>query len=221
MKKSNYIVFDVETGGLSPEKNPITQYSAVVLEPYNLTEIDRYDVFIRPYNDLVIEEKVLEATMVKMSDIRKGISVEDFVNTVTEFWKENCVSVQAQGRLIPVGHNVTFDIGFISYALQYVNPKITFDKYHFPNIIDTMMLGKMLWNKTGEEKFTLGECCSRAAISLVDAHGSMNDVEATADLLRYYQRRMRNGDSSVVKVKNRKRGQEFFEFKCAADRKQS
>ena len=84
-----------------------------------------------------------------------------------------------------------------------------------------MMLGKLLWNKTGEEKFTLGECCSRAAISLVDAHGSMNDVEATADLLRYYQRRMRNGDSSVVKVKNRKRGQEFFEFKCAADRKQS
>lgn len=215
MKKSNYIVFDVETGGLEPEKNPITQYSAVILEPYNLTEIDRYDTFIKPYNNLKIEEKALSGTMVKMSDIKSGISVEDFVNTVVEFWRQNCVNNTASGRLIPVGHNVTFDIGFVSCALQYVNLKNDFWKYNFPNLVDTMMLGKMLWNKTGDEKFNLGECCSRASIVLVDAHGSMNDVEATADLFRYYQRRMRNGDNSVVKVRNRKQGQEFFEFKCA------
>ena len=32
MIKSNYIVFDCETGGLDESKNPITQYAAVILD---------------------------------------------------------------------------------------------------------------------------------------------------------------------------------------------
>ena len=38
MQKSNYIVFDCETGGLDESKNPITQYAAVILDGKTLKE---------------------------------------------------------------------------------------------------------------------------------------------------------------------------------------
>ena len=79
MIKSNYIVFDCETGGLDETKNPITQYAAVILDGKTLKEKDRFETFIKPYNDLVIEKQALEHTMVTMSDVNSGISVKKFV----------------------------------------------------------------------------------------------------------------------------------------------
>lgn len=85
MQRSNYIVFDTETGGLDETKNPITQYAAVVLDGRTLKEIDRWETFVKPYGDLVIEKEALEHTMVSMSDINKGLKVKDFVATAKEF----------------------------------------------------------------------------------------------------------------------------------------
>ena len=87
MIKSNYIVFDKETGGLDETKKPITQYAAVVLDGRTLKEIDRWETFVKPYGDLVIEKDALDHTMVSMSDINKGLKVKDFVATVKEFWE--------------------------------------------------------------------------------------------------------------------------------------
>lgn len=219
MMKNNYIVFDVETGGLDPNKTPITQYSAVVLDGITLKELDRYDTYIKPYGDLKINMDVLSRTMVTMSDINSGITLKDFVSTVTEFWELYQVKTRERsaGRLVPVGHNVPFDIGFVNKALEISN--IGEDIYHwiFPNIVDTMVLAKMMWAVKGDEKLNLGSCCERVGISLVDAHGSMNDVEATADLFRHYVKKLRSsGGSSSGVGEVRKRGVEFFEFMCGA-----
>jgi DNA polymerase III alpha subunit (gram-positive type) len=79
MIKANYIVYDTETGGLDKEKNPITQFACVVLDYKTLKEIDRWETFIKPYNDLIIEKEALEHTMVSMSDINNGISLKKFI----------------------------------------------------------------------------------------------------------------------------------------------
>jgi DNA polymerase III epsilon subunit-like protein len=70
----------------------------------------------------------------------------------------------------------------------------------------------------GDEKLNLTACSERAKIKLSDAHGAMNDVEATADLLRYFTKRLRSSksESSVLESSNRERGQKFFEFACGA-----
>ena len=119
MIKSDYIVFDCETGGLDETKNPITQYAAVILDGKTLKEKDRFETFIKPYNDLIIEKQALEHTMVTMSDVNSGISVKQFVKTVTAWWESHRAKakVKEMGRLVPVGHNVTFDLRFINYAL--------------------------------------------------------------------------------------------------------
>lgn len=219
MVKSNYIVFDCETGGLDENKNPITQFACIILDGSTLKEIDRWETFVKPYNDLTIEQKALEMTMVSMSDINKGLSLKKFVTTATDFWELHRVKTRTKemGRLIPVGHNVTFDIRFLNYALA-LEGKESVDYWMYPNIIDTFSLAKMTWGIKGDEKLNLGASSERAKIQLTDAHGAMNDVEATADLLRWYMRKLRGkgGEGITETSSKRARGSDFFEFKCGA-----
>lgn len=217
MIKSNYIVYDTETGGLNPEESPITQYAAVILDGVTLKEIDRFETFIKPYAGLEIDKIVLSKTLVTMSDINSGIKVDEFVNTVIKWWDmHNTVKMKKEmGRLIPVGHNVVFDNSFIQYALDFCK-KGSMWNWLYPNFIDTFSIAKMVWGIDKETKLNLGACCERAKVSLIGAHGAMNDVEATADLFRWYVKRLRNGGSGgKYEEKGRKTGKEFFEFKCS------
>ena len=219
MIKSNYIVFDCETGGLDESKNPITQYAAVILDGKTLKEIDRWETFVKPYADLVIEQEALDRTMVSMSDINSGLNVKEFIATATEFWEAHRVKTKKRemGRLVPVGHNIPFDNRMLNWALNYLK-KPNVEEWMFPNIIDTFPLAKLAFGINGEEKINLGASCTSAKIKLTDAHGAMNDVEATADLLRWYMRKLRakKGDSVNESNQGRTKGNEFFEFKCGA-----
>lgn len=219
MIKSNYIVFDCETGGLDESKNPITQYAAVILDGKTLKEIDRWETFVKPYADLVIEQEALDRTMVSMSDINSGLNVKEFIATATEFWEAHRVKTKKRemGRLVPVGHNIPFDNRMLNWALNYLK-KPNVEEWMFPNIIDTFPLAKLSFGINGEEKINLGASCTAAKIKLTDAHGAMNDVEATADLLRWYMRKLRakRGDSVNESNQGRAKGNEFFEFKCGA-----
>lgn len=210
-------MFDVETGGLDETKNPITQYAAVVLDGKTLKEIDRWETFIRPYGDLTIEQRALDHTMVSMADINKGLSIEKFIDTAITFWEQYMVRgrTREQGRLIPVGHNVTFDLRFINYALAFCG-KPNIEQWMYPNFIDTLVLSKLAFGVKGDEKINLGAVCALTKIKLTDAHGAMNDTLATTELLRYFMRQLRSISSSgKTTVEERSKGIEFFEFKCA------
>ncbi len=210
-------MFDVETGGLDETKNPITQYAAVVLDGKTLKEIDRWETFIRPYGDLTIEQRALDHTMVSMADINKGLSIEKFIDTAITFWEQYMVRgrTREQGRLIPVGHNVTFDLRFINYALAFCG-KPNIEQWMYPNFIDTLVFSKLAFGVKGDEKINLGAVCDLTKIKLTDAHGAMNDTLATTELLRYFMRQLRSISSSgKTTVEERPKGIEFFEFKCA------
>ena len=219
MNRSFYCVHDCETGGLDCSKNPITQYACIILDPFTLKEVDRYETFIRPYDDLVIEKEALEHTMVTMSDIKGGISRKKFYSTIKSLWSK----YQANGkfkdsnRIVSVGHNIPFDHNFLQYVFNSQEDSIW--AYILPNFIDTFPLSKLAWGLTGDEKLNLTACSQRAKIKLNDAHGAMNDVEATADLLRWFMKKLRNNKSSSdvgsEKVA-RELGQNFFEFACGA-----
>ena len=218
MIKSNYIIYDTETGGLDPKKNPITQFACVVLDYHSLKEIDRWETFIRPYNDLVIEKEAIEHTMVSMSDINRGMKSKDFVNTAVEFFTSHFAKGKNKSfcRLVPVGHNVTFDNGMLEYIFNFEKKNLW--DFFYPNFIDTLPLAKLTWGIDGTEKLKLGMCCERAKISLTDAHGAMNDVEATAELFRFFMKKLRAKKGGVLDDDEeiRARGQKFFEFKCGA-----
>lgn len=221
MNKAFYIVHDCETGGLDFAKNPITQYACIILDPFTLKEVDRFETFVKPYDDLVIEKQALEHTMVSMSDIKNGISRKKLYKLLKEFYTKYQAKVRAKeaGRLISVGHNIPFDHDFLEYVFQTQDDSIW--NYIHPNFIDTYPLGKLAWGIKGDEKLRLSDCSERAKIKLNDAHGAMNDVEANAELLRYFMRKLRStkgaaSTSEPQEEKQRAKGQKFFEFECAA-----
>lgn len=218
MIRANYIVHDCETGGLDSQKNPITQYACVILDYKTLKEVDRYETFIKPYNDLSIDQEALDHTMVSMTDIKNGVDCKKFVSTLATFYEEHRAKTKNKdaGRLVSVGHNVVFDHGFLQYAMNLYNKNLW--NYINGNFVDTQVMAKMTWGLLGNEKIRLSDCCERARIRLTDAHGAMNDVEATADLFRWFTKRLRakSGDNAVEEINKRAKGVEFFEFKCGA-----
>lgn len=208
------MVYDCETGGLNPNENPITQFATIVLDYKTLKEVDRWETYIQPYNDLKITEESIKASNVTMSDINKGITHKEFVKALTGFIKVNRKTQKEIGRLISVGHNVSFDNGFIDYALKLSGGGIS-EHFH-PSSIDTLILAKMVWGIDGNEKLTLGSCCDRVGIPLIGAHGAMVDTEATAELFRYFVKKMRSSKGGKNDDRaERKKGREFFEFKCS------
>ena len=219
MITSNFIVHDCETGGLKPEENPITQYACIILEGTTLKELDRYETFVKPYADLKIEQAALDKTMVTMSDIKNGIPVKEFINTTHELWKQYQSKAKWEDarRLVSVGHNISFDHRMLEWAFQYCKKGSIWQLLQ-DNFIDTMTLTKLTWGVNGNEKITLSDAIRYAKLKITDAHGAMNDVEATADLLRWFMKKLRSkkGEVSVEKeVRERTKGKEFFEFKCA------
>lgn len=217
MITSYYIVHDCETGGLDPMSNPITQYAAIILDYDTLKEVDRYETCVKPYNGLKIEIEALNHTMLTMAEINNGIVLPKFVKDIQQLYDKHRGRAKSKdaNRLISVGHNVPFDHMFLAYALAMQGLDIW--DYFQDAFIDTQVLSKMAWGVNGTEKLKLGVCCERAGISLTDAHGAMNDVEATADLLRYFVRRMRaTGEITNTKKAERATGTGFFEFECGA-----
>lgn len=219
MNRSFYCVHDCETGGLDYSKNPITQYACVILDPFSLKEVDRYETFVKPYDELVIKKDALEHTMVTMSDIKAGVSRKKFYSTLKTLWGQ----YQAKGkfkdanRIVSVGHNIPFDHEFLQYVFRSQGDSIW--EYLHQNFIDTFPLGKLAWGLEGDEKLNLTACSQRAKIKLSDAHGAMNDVEATADLLRWFMKKMRSNKGAAVAAEEKERrelGQKFFEFACGA-----
>jgi len=215
MVRSNYIVHDCETGGLDPLKNPMTQYACVILDYATLKEIDRWETFIRPYNNLVIEKAALEGTMVTMTDVKNGISLKDFVKTLSIFLENHRANTKSRemGRLVSVGQNIPFDHGFLDYAFKAEGKDLW--EYIHPNFVDTFVMAKMCWGLDGTEKLNLTSNCNRVKINLTDAHGAMNDVIATADLFRWFTKKLRRKQSEGgTSDTERAKGSEFFEFKC-------
>lgn len=218
MITSNYIVHDCETGGLDCDKNPITQYACIILDGKTLKELDRYETFVKPYADLTIEKIALEKTMVSMSDINNGISVKEFIATTHYLWKQyqSKAKYEDARRLVSVGHNIPFDHRMLEWAFRYCKKGSIWNLLQ-DSFIDTMVLTKMTWGINGNEKITLSDAVRYAKLKITDAHGAMNDVEATADLLRWFMKKLRSkkGEGAVEKeTRERLKGQEFFEFQC-------
>ena len=69
----DYICFDIETGGLSADKNPITEFAMIVYDCQTLQEKFRFETFIKPYDNLVYEPEALKHTGITLEMLKDGI----------------------------------------------------------------------------------------------------------------------------------------------------
>lgn len=219
--KANLCVIDCETGGLDPKQHPITQVAIDIITPVDFVSIHSYDAFVKPYNNLQITPKALESSRVAMKDINAGVDKIVLIRELIKAFKLGNKSGKGQTKLILVGHNTGFDMGFLEYFFQYMNKNL-YD-YVSRSFLDTMLLAKLMevgsLKSTENQKYNLTALAERFGIKLHNAHGAPADVQVTKQVLIQILNNLRNGNNNnasrndgPVQSNTRKRAREGFFF---------
>ncbi len=202
--KAKYVIFDLETGGLKPEENPITEIAVLVVDPYTFEEINRWETYVKNYNSLKYHPKALELTGISLSDIKTGgIEVERMVGVLIDIFKEYTPKGdRGGGRPMLAGHNLGFDIDFLKYAFFHCNKDLNdyvLGQDDDVQRLDTLPIAKLMWDDGSKKSYKLVDCCDRAGLDDFPAHRAMNDVLATWELLKWFREQM-NGETKIEKV---------------------
>ncbi|MCA1030109.1 PolC-type DNA polymerase III [Bacillus timonensis] len=162
LAEETFIVFDVETTGLSAVYDTIIELAAVKIKDGQI--VDRFESFANPHHPL-------SATTIDLTGI-----TDDMVNNAPEIDDVLRDFHEWIGNDILVAHNATFDIGFINAG----NKKAGLPKVENP-VIDTLELGRFLFPELKNHR--LNTLCKKFDIELTQHHRAIYDAEATGYLL--------------------------------------
>lgn len=206
--KSKLVVFDLETGGLDPTKNPIMEIGLVTLDQKTLQEELQYEALIKPYygidnKELVYDPKAIEVHGIEPSrTIREGKDVAVVVESLIKLFKQLRAPRDTRGTHKPIlcGHNVVFDVAFLKYLFRLVRQDLS--EHVLSNngeivVWDTMQMATILWGGDDSTKFNLGACCEKAGLGNFLAHSALADTKTTAELLKYFLESFKGNGKNV------------------------
>lgn len=174
-----FVVFDIETTGLSPVNDNITEIGAVLVEGGTIK--DQFSTFVNPQMD--IPYKIQELTGITNEMVEDAPLVEEALADFMEFSKD----------AIMVAHNADFDTGFIAEKCALVGIEYSHEK------IDTLMLARVLL--TNIKRFTLDKVCKELGINLKGHHRAVNDAAATAEIfIKFLERFKKDGAKKLSDV---------------------
>ncbi|MBD5429024.1 PolC-type DNA polymerase III [Lactobacillus sp.] len=157
-----YVIFDVETTGLSSVYDTIIEIGAVKMK--NGEVIERFDKFINPHHPLS------DATINLTSITDEMVSKADDEATVIKQFKE------FYGDRPLCGHNVQFDVGFVNAALRRAN----LNEISQP-VVDTLEVSRLLHPE--QSRHTLDSLAKKYNVKLEHHHRANQDAEATGYLM--------------------------------------
>lgn len=157
-----YVVFDVETTGLSAVYDTIIELAAVKLKDGEV--IDRFESFANPHHRL-------SATTINLTGI-----TDDMVENAPEIGDVLKRFHEWAGESILSAHNASFDMGFLNVGYK----KIGLGKAQNP-VIDTLELGRFLYPEMKNHR--LNTLTKKFDIELTQHHRAIYDAEATGYLL--------------------------------------
>ena len=160
----SYVVFDIETTGLSPKSCKIIEIGAVKIE--NGEKVDEFSKFINP--EVPIPYNITKLTSITDEMVMDSPNIETVLPEFLDF----------VGDSVLVAHNASFDTSFISKFAKDMGRSL-------PNsIVDTMTLGHVLCPELG--KFTLDRICKHLGIKLENHHRAVDDAAATAEIFKKF-----------------------------------
>ena len=162
LEDATYIVFDVETTGLSATYDKIIELAAVKMYKGNV--IDKFERFVNPHHAL--SATTIELTGITDDMVRNAPEIEQVIQDFYEFIGEGII----------VAHNATFDMGFLYEGYR----RSGIDYFTHP-VIDTLELARFLHPEFKTHR--LGSLTKKFNIELTQAHRAIFDCEATAYLL--------------------------------------
>lgn len=174
------VVIDIETGGFNSETDAILEIAATFLqfdENAQLSPLETLEFAIEPFGGANIEPAALEFTGIDpYSDSRDAKDEAESLRSLTRSVRQE---VRQQGcvRAVLVGHNASFDHGFLFAALQRHNIKR--NPFHPFSTLDTVSLSALAFGQT-----VLANACKAARIEFSNssAHRASYDCIKTAEL---------------------------------------
>ncbi|MGM8364102.1 PolC-type DNA polymerase III [Virgibacillus sp. W0181] len=161
LKDATYVVFDVETTGLSAVYDTIIELAGVKI--YQGEIIDRFESFANPH-------KALSSRITEITGITDDMLIDaPEVNNVLRDFHE------WMGDSILVAHNASFDIGFLNEGFKRIEIEQVKN-----SVIDTLELARFLYPDLGNHR--LNTLCKLLDIELTQHHRAIYDAEATGYL---------------------------------------
>ena len=162
LKEATYVVFDVETTGLSAVNNDLIQIAASKMHKGNI--IEQFDEFIDPGHPL--SAFTTELTGITDQHLQGAKPLKQVLEAFQAFCQDTVL----------VAHNATFDVGFMNANYErYGLPLIT------QPVIDTLEFARNLYPEY--KRHGLGPLTKRFQVSLEHHHMANYDAEATGRLL--------------------------------------
>ena len=175
-----FVVFDLETTGLSASANEIIEIGAVKMENGEITE--RFSTFVRP--NMPIPFRVEELTGIDDSMVADAPSVEEILPEFLKFCR----------GAVMVAHNASFDMSFIVHNSEKLG--YTFE----PTVIDTVGMARMLLPTL--RKYKLDVVAKALNVSLENHHRAVDDAEATAHIFQALSRKCMDQGICTLKEVN-------------------
>lgn len=157
----NYVLVDIETTGLSPQKDDIIEIGAIKVKDNKVVDT---------YSSLINIGRNVPAYITKLT----GITTEMIKESGKETPEVLQEFVDFAGDDIIVGHNVNFDINFI-----YDKCEKYLDKHVSNDFIDTMKIAKKL---VDTPNYKLGTLAEYFEVDYNGAHRGLKDVEITYEV---------------------------------------
>ena len=157
LNKTDYVVLDLETTGLSARYNRIIEFGAVKISGGRI--LDRYDVFINP--ECSIPQKIQDITGITDAMVEKEKTIAEAIDDILAYL----------GDAILVTHNADFDISFLNEEL------IKMGRSPLKNgVIDTLALSRYLFPESRNHR--LGTLCRHMDVKYDEESAHRADYDA-------------------------------------------
>ncbi|WP_455486484.1 exonuclease domain-containing protein, partial [Gemella sp.] len=162
LKDATYVVFDVETTGLSAERDRLIEIAAVKVK--NGAEIDSFESYINPQRP--ISELITKITSITNDDVRNApLEKEVMTNFYNWLDKDD----------ILVAHNAKFDLGFLDTCFERLGLE---NKNNAT--IDTLFVSRA--ENKDAKRHGLSNLAKLYKVRLVQHHRAIYDTKATAEI---------------------------------------
>ncbi len=164
IKSAEFIVFDVETTGLSAiDGDKIVEIAAIKFK--DLKPTATFHSLINPLRN--IPAAATNVNQITDDMVAGAPTAEEFLPGIIDFIGGGCV----------VGHNVKFDLNFVCYELSLSGRRL---RNETP-ALDTLKMAKALIPYLSSYK--LSHIAGALGITIGETHRALSDTQLTADVL--------------------------------------
>lgn len=162
LKTATFIVFDIETTGLSVTQNKIIEIAAVKMVEGK--EIDRYATFVNPHER--IPYNIQQLTNINDDMVKDAPDVEPVLDDFVRF----------VGDAVLVAHNARFDFDFVNAKLKELGRPVMTNP-----VLDTLEMARLLHPSMKNHR--LNTLAAKYKVSLENHHRAIDDTLALGQIL--------------------------------------